>query len=50
MGVFLTKNSSEMQKNHDLKTFFVLDAVADVFFYNSDGFWLNFGTSEPLKS
>ena len=50
MEVFLTKNWSKILKNHDLKTFFVLDAFADVFFNNSVRFWLIFGTSEPLKS
>ena len=38
MGVFLTKNWSKMLRNHDLKMFFVLDAFADVFFNNFDGF------------
>ena len=30
-----------MLKNHDLKTFFVLDAFADVFCNNLEGFWLD---------
>ena len=39
-----------MLKNHDLKTFFLLDAFADAFFNNSDGFLSISGPSEPLKS
>jgi len=50
MEVFLTKNWSRILRNHDLKTFFVLDAFADLFCNNFGRFLLIFGPSEPLKS